>query len=49
MTRFAALIRGETAEAVEAFHCALALRPDDALSAELLTKAMMDFTELNVE
>lgn len=33
---------GHTSKAVEAYHSALALRPDDALTADMLTKALAD-------
>ena len=35
-------LMGDTSRAIEAYHSALALRPDDTLATEMLTKALAD-------
>lgn len=38
-------LTGQMQQAVESFHSALAIRPDDALTGELLTQALQEFAK----
>lgn len=40
-------LMGDAVQAVEAYHAALALRPDDALAGEMLARALQDFAGID--